>query len=170
MKHVLSALAAAALLAGSCTEGHAAGDTAAVMAATLQRVVAQDNTFGEGHRFTVLLVLTSLDPAAGTAVPGGEPGRALSAKERRAIEESLARWGPPRWIDAADEWRTADLMPVVAGSVILGVGEPTFDSRGALVPFSLWCGGVCGLWATYRLALQDGEWVVLGIEGGIFIA
>jgi hypothetical protein len=170
VKRAVLVAAVGAVLAGSCAGAPAESDAAAVMAAALQRLVAQDNTFGPGHTFTALLVLSSLDPAAGTAQSDAGPGRALTAAERTAIEASLAGLGPLRWIDDADEWRTTDLMPVIEGSAILGVGEPSFDSAGALVPVSLWCGGVCGIWLTMRLALREGAWVVVGTEGDFFIS
>jgi len=170
VRRVFLVVTAAAMLAVSCGEPPTEADRAAVMAAALQQVVAHDNTFEEGHTFAALLVLTSLDPAAGTARSGSGPGRALTAAERTAIEESLGGLGTLRWIDDAEEWRTEDLMPAIEGAAILGVGEPRFDSEGALVPVSLWCGGVCGIWLTYRLAVQDGVWAVVGTEGDFIIS
>jgi hypothetical protein len=75
-----------------------------------------------------------------------------------------------RWIDDPAEWRTEDLMPVVEGSAILGVGPITFDDDGALVPMSMWCGGLCGTWFTYRVVDSDQGWVVSGIEGPIAVS
>ena len=35
----------------------------------------------------------------------------------------------------------------------------------------MWCGGLCGTWFTYSLALgADGEWVIAGIEGPVAIS
>jgi hypothetical protein len=52
----------------------------------------------------------------------------------------------------------------------LGVGEPTIDGNSALVPVSLWCGGLCGTWLTYRVELTDGTWSVTGIEGPVAVS
>lgn len=144
-------------------------DIAEVMALSLVRLVTVDTTFGPNHLFTEVLVLSSTDPQAGsgTATAGS---RALSESERSAIEKGLSAVGPMRWIDDADEFRTPDLMPIVAGSAIVGVGEPTFDAEGALVPVSLWCGGVCGTWFTYRLVLENDIWRVVGPEGPVAIS
>jgi hypothetical protein len=145
-------------------------DRAAVLAAALHRLVAADNTFGPEHRFSELLVQAFLDPAAGTGAAHQGRGRALTDAERQAIEEALAPLAPIRWIDDPAGWRTEDLRPAVVGAAILGVGEPVFDAAGALVPASLWCGGVCGIWLTYRLERRAGQWVVLGPEGPFMIS
>jgi hypothetical protein len=39
------------------------------------------------------------------------------------------------------------------------------DGATGLVPVSLWCGGLCGTWLTYRLDFADGAWAVTGTEG-----
>ena len=51
-----------------------------------------------------------------------------------------------------------------------GVGAITFDGDGALVPMSMWCGGLCGTWFTYRVAETDEGWVVVGVEGPIAVS
>lgn len=61
-------------------------------------------------------------------------------------------------------------MPTVEGAVILGFGEAVIQIETGLVPVSLWCGGRCGTWFTYRLDVVDGSWVVTGIEGTIAIS
>lgn len=60
--------------------------------------------------------------------------------------------------------------PAESTPVIIGVGEPVFDQGDALVPVSLWCGGLCGTWLTCRVVLADGGWTVTGIEGSIAIS
>ena len=87
-----------------------------------------------------------------------------------AIEGAIRPFGPVRWIDDAGEWQTDDLRPTIEGSAILGVGEPTIDGDIALVPVSLWCGGLCATWLTYRIDRIDGTWQVRGTEGPIAIA
>lgn len=155
------------------TTGEANADTATLMAEALHQLVTVDTTFGAGHRFSELLVLTRLDPAAGSGTPSGGEGsdRPLTDAERAAIEAALSDVAPIRWIDDAEAWRTDDLMPTVEGSAIVGVGEPTFDDDGALVPVSLWCGGLCGTWFDYRAVPTDGGgWDIIGPEGPIAIS
>ena len=135
----------------------------------LARLVTTDNTFGEGFRFTEILVQTSTDPGAGGAERRGER-RPLTDAERAGIETALAPLGSFRWIDDPETWRTPDLMPVVEGSAIVGVGEVRFRDGVALVPVSLWCGGLCGLSATYRLVRTGGGWQVEGFEGPVAIS
>ncbi len=150
-------------------------DSAAIYSVALSQLVTVDNTFGgEGNPWSELLVLASLDPSAGDATVGGAPEpqqvRPLTAEERTAIQTALSPLAPIRWIEIADEWRTDDLMPVIPGSAILGVGAITFDDQGALVPMSMWCGGLCGTWFTYRVTSSDAGWVVSGIEGPIAVS
>jgi hypothetical protein len=122
--------------------------------------------------FTEYLIQAGLNPYAGS--PTGDAGttvRPLTGDERAAIEAAVTPHGTVRWVDDPDDWRTDDLTPNVEGGVIIGVGEPTFDEGGALVPVSLWCGGLCGTWFTYRPAeTGDGHWQVTGIEGPIAIS
>ncbi|MGD2102561.1 MAG: hypothetical protein PVG83_10040 [Acidimicrobiia bacterium] len=146
--------------------------TPEIMTVALTQLVTVDNTFGGGPPpFTEYLIQTRTDPRAGDVTGGsGEPSRELTGAERAAIEEALAEYGPVRWIDDPDEWRTPDLMPQIEGSVILGIGEPVVEDGSALVPVSLWCGGLCGTWLSYRVDLVDGLWEVSGIEGPVAVS
>ena len=146
--------------------------TAQMLAAAVLELVSKDHTFGQGPPpFTEYLIQANLDPFAGNATgTGQETARALTAVERTAIEAVLRPFGPVQWIGDPDEWRTSDLQPVIEGAVILGVGEPSVDDSTGLVPVSLWCGGLCGTWLTYRLDLVDGAWNVTGTEGPIAIS
>ena len=84
---------------------------------------------------------------------------------------ALSDVAPIRWIDDADEWITDDLLPAIGGSAIVGVGEPSFDDGGSLVPVSLWCGGLCGTWFSYRAVVADhGGWEIVGPEGPVAIS
>lgn len=143
-----------------------------IMATALEELVTADHTSDDGPPpYTEYLVQSHTDPRAGSE--GDEDDRErrpLTAAERDAIEEVVEPLGPLRWVDDPDEWMTDDLRPTIDGSVILGVGEPTIDGGRALVPVSLWCGGLCGTWLTYRLDLVDDTWRVTGTEGPITIA
>jgi len=143
-----------------------ARDTAGVMASSIRQLITVDNTFGGSPPpFTTYLIQTSTDPYAGTGTEPTAASRALTQNERDAIEMVVAPFGSVQWIDDPAEYRTSDLMPTIEGSAILGVGEPTFDDKGALVPVSLWCSGLCGTWFTYRLQQTSEGWQVTGIEG-----
>lgn len=149
-------------------------DSAELMAAALNHLVSEDHTFGDGPPpFTEFLIR---EHTISSAMPGDEgdevePSRPLTDQERAAVEDVVSGYGPVRWVDDPDEWRTEDLQPKVAGSVILGVGVPRVDSDGALVSVSLWCSGLCGTWLTYRLERSDaGAWRVTGTEGPIAIS
>ncbi len=173
MKRFTALLAVAALAVAACGSDESVGsgsESGEIYAVSLVELVTKDNTFGGGGSpFAELLVQTGLDPAAGSGVQGAE-ARSLTDEERTAIEAALTPIAPVRWIDDPDEWRTDDLMPVVEGSAILGVGPITFDDQGALVPMSMWCGGLCGTWFTYRVVEADGGWTVTGTEGPIAVS
>lgn len=152
--------------------GSEAGQNSAhMMAAALVQLITVDHTFGEGPPpFTEYLIQTRTDPFAGNPTGGGRPTRLLTPEERAAIETAIGAWGPVRWIEDPAQWRTEDLRPTIEGAVILGVGEPVVDGDTGLVPVSLWCGGLCGTWLTYRLNPVDGTWTVTGIEGPIAVS
>lgn len=144
----------------------ASAASAEMMAAALQRLVTKDHTFGQGPPpFTEYLILSSTDPAAGSAVASGRIGRPLTVREMETIAAAIGEFGPTQWIERAEDFIAPDLTPVVEGAAILGVGEPVIEGETGLVPISLWCGGTCGAWHTYRVNLIDGMWIVEGIEG-----
>jgi hypothetical protein len=148
------------------------GAVGKVLAAAVLELITENHTFGDGPPpFTEFLIQSSLDPFAGN--PTGDTAvdvRQLTDAERSAIESVVEPFGAVRWIDDPSEWQTVDLAPTIDGAVIIGVGEPTFDNDEALVPVSLWCGGTCGTWLTYRLARADQGWQVTGIEGPIAVS
>lgn len=147
-------------------------DSAQVMAAAIRELVSKDHTFGEGPPpFSQYLIQSQLDQFAGnpTGIAGAQT-RPLTDEERAAINDVLAPIGPVRFIEDPDDWRTKDLTPTIDSAVILGVGEPLISDSTATVPVSLWCGGLCGTWLTYRLDLEDGGWQVVGTEGPIAIS
>jgi len=174
MRRALALLAVSALIVscGSPAGDETASDTPEVMAVALVHLVTVDNTFGEGPPpFTEYLIQAKTDPFAGdVGNPASGPSRDLTEDERTAIEEAISEIGPVRWIDNPEEWRTPELTPVVDGSVILGLGEPDIEGDSALVPVSLWCGGLCGTWFSYRIDRVDGSWAVTGIEGPVAIS
>ncbi len=157
---------------GTEAGGGADSPTAEVMAAALRQVATVDHTFGQGPApFTRYLIQSATDPGAGDGTGSeSEQARSLTETELAAIGAAMDDLGTVEFIDDPDEWRTEDLTPAVEGSVILGVGEPTIDGNSALVPVSLWCGGLCGTWLTYRVELTDGTWTVTGIEGPVAVS
>lgn len=164
-----------ALIVTACGESapvDRSDDSSAALAAAVLELVTKNHTFGDGPPpFDHYLIQDRLDPSAGTATGSDQAAqRELTDAERSAIETALEGFGPVEWIDDPTEYQTDDLAPTIEGAVILGVGEPSFDGEAALVPVSLWCGGLCGTWLTYRLAETDQGWVVTGIEGPIAVS
>ncbi len=148
------------------------GATPELLAAAVTQLITRDHTFGAGPPpFDTYLLQERIDPFAGdVTATGDEATRSLTAEERAAVETAVAAFGAVQWIEDPDDWRTADLMPTIDGSVIIGFGEPDVAGDTALVPMSLWCGGLCGTWLTYRVDLVDGEWQVIGTEGPIAVS
>jgi hypothetical protein len=160
---------ALALLVAGCGDdddpGTSADTSAAVMAASLLELITVDHTFGAGPApFTEYLILERTDPAAGAGAATTE-ARPLTQGERSAIEAAVTPQGPVRWIADQSDWITEELTPTIPGAAILGVGAPVIEGDTALVPVSLWCGGLCAAWHSYRLDFSDGTWRVRGIEG-----
>jgi hypothetical protein len=173
MNHIVLLLVTA-LFATACGASDSSGpdDNPDVLAAAILELITEDHTFGDGPPpFTDYLIQSKFDPFAGTPTGTEEANpRLLTVEEQAAIESAVGGYGEVQWIDDPDVFRTTDLMPTIEGAVILGVGEPVFDGDDALVPVSLWCGGLCGTWLTYKLSLTDTGWVVTGIEGPIAVS
>jgi hypothetical protein len=170
-------LAFSALVAACGIEKSPSGDsgtsqTPEMMAAALVELITEDHSFGEGPPpFTEYLVQNRIDTSAGNATASAsESARQLTDAEQEAIEEAVREYGVVRWIDDPSDWRTPDLVPAIEGAAILGVGEPVIEADTGLVPVSMWCGGVCGIWLTYRLDVVDAVWVVTDIEGPIAVS
>lgn len=169
---VTFALLVAACGDGTTTDGGVSDQTPDMMAAALVELVTVDHTFGTGPSpFTEYLIQTRIDSSAGE--PAASPdatARLLTDAERAAIEDAIAPFGVVRWIEDPSDYRTSDLTPTVEGAAILGVGEPIIETDTGLVPVSMWCGGLCGTWLTYRLDLVNDTWTVTGIEGPIAVS
>lgn len=157
---------------GDTSDPDSGGPSANIMAAAILQLITKNHTFGQGPPpFTEYLIQSQLDAAAGVPAGSGQQAiRPLTDTERAAIAAVVAPFGPVRWIDDPADWRTDDLRPTIEGAVILGLGEPVVGDGTGLVPVSLWCGGLCGTWFTYRLDLIEGEWAVTSIEGPIAIS
>ncbi len=170
-------LAFPVLVAACGTQESTGGDSDAsqtpeMMAAALVELITEDHGFAEGPPpFTEYLIQNRIDTSAGNATASAsESARQLTVAEREAIEQAVAEYGVVRWIDNPSDWRTPDLAPTIEGAAILGVGEPVIEADTGLVPVSMWCGGVCGTWLTYRLDMIEAVWVVTDIEGPIAVS
>lgn len=149
----------------------AADPMPAVMAAALRNLILKDHTFGSGPPpFTEYLVVANVDAGAGDAMVASQKGRELTGEEKAKIKAAISDFGPIRFIDNADDFRTADLTPTVEGAAILSVAMPEISGGSALIGVSLWCGGTCATWLTYRIELVDSAWTVTGTDGPVSIS
>jgi hypothetical protein len=175
---VISVVFVLFVLVSACgTDTSTVGDsvesqTPEMMAAALVELITENHGFSDGPApFTVYLIQNRTDPSAVIVdAPTDDSVRPLTVTEMRAIEDAVSEYGTVRWIDDPAQWQTPDLTPTVEGAAILGVGEPVVEDQSGLVPVSMWCGGLCGTWLTYRLDLTNTAWRVTGIEGPIAIS
>ena len=96
----------------------------------------------------------------------GQSGRLLTEEQRQAIIAAIDHLGPIEYIDDWSQFVREDVLePVIPGSVIITLAPAEFDDEGATVGANLWCGGVCGLWLTYRVVEGPDGWTAAGREG-----
>ena len=158
------------LLLGACgppTGADRASAEAEIYASVTRYLLEFNNTFGAHHRFAEVLVVNHLDPDAGDALkPWDRSTALLSDDQRTAITAAIEDLAPVRFIDSQwDYIRKDELAPVIRGSAIITLAPVDFDSDGATVGANLWCGGLCGLWLTYRVTDGPDGWTVTGTEG-----
>jgi hypothetical protein len=181
MRNVAAVFVALGMLAGACaaTEGSDAGaatttaapdPSADIYGAATEQIVTGDNTFGGLPTFSTVLVVDHVDPHSGSADDSRGEERSLTSEERAAIEAALENDAEVRFIADPLEYMTEDLAPTLEGSAIVTVGSIEHRADHSLVGVSLWCGGLCGIWLTYRLVDGMDGWAVTGIEGPIAVA
>ena len=159
------------LLIPACGSGALTGEerTAAeiqIYAAVTRQLVEIDNTFGPEYRFSRILILDRLDPHAGDAMNQDQSGQSLTEEQRQAIIAAVDHLGPIEFINDRSHFVREDVLePVIPGSVIITLAPAEFDDEGAKVGANLWCGGVCGLWLTYRVVEGPDGWTTAGREG-----
>lgn len=181
MKRIAAILVVLGMLAGACatTEGDA-GDpvtttsapnpSADIYAAAARQIVTVDNTFGGGGVFSTVLVVDHVEPDSESPQDAPTEARPLTAEERAAIEAALEGVAEAQFIGDPKEYMTEDLSPTIEGSAIVTMSSIEHREDHSLVGVSLWCGGLCGIWLTYRVVDAPDGWTVTGIEGPIAVA
>ena len=151
---------------GSLTEAERVSAEIEIHAAVTRQLVEFDNTFGPHHRFTEVLIVDHLDVDAADSLRQGRSAGPFSEDQRSAIAAAIAHLAPVRFITSQRQFIQQDVLaPVIPGSVIITLGPVEFDGDEATVGANLWCGGVCGLWITYRIGEGPDGWTVIGTEG-----
>ena len=151
---------------GALTEGERAAAEIQIYAAVTLQLVEIDNTFGPEYRFSRILILDRLDPHAGDAMNQDQSGQSLTEEQQQAIIAAIDHLGPIEFINDWSQFVREDVLePVIPGSVIITLAPAEFDDEGATVGANLWCGGVCGLWLTYRVVEGPDGWTAAGREG-----
>lgn len=143
--------------------------TVEIYAAVIRRLVTKDHTFGGAPSpFDHVFILDGLRQGAGDPSKGmGPPDKRFSREIKEALKIELASLPPIDFISDPDSVRVGrDLMGgVKKNGVIVTVGPILGRGRNVKVPNSIWCGGLCGQWLTYRLTLRGGNWRIMGTVG-----
>ena len=145
-----------------------------IYAAVIRRLVTKDHTFGGAPSpFEHVYVLDG--PLPGGKWPrndSGRPEKQFSTAVKDALKVELTGLPPIDFISDPDSARFGkDLMGgVKKRGVIVTVGPIVGRAHNVKVPNSLWCGGLCGQWLTYRLKVRGGNWRVTGTVGPIAIS
>jgi len=138
-------------------------------AAVIRRLVTKDHTFGGAPSpFDHVFILDGLRQGAGDPSKGmGPPDKRFSREIKEALKIELASLPPIDFISDPVSVRVGkDLMGgVKKHGVIVTVGPIVGRGRNVKVSNSIWCGGLCGQWLTYRLKLRGGNWRIMGTVG-----
>lgn len=168
---LITALAITAAACGSDSGDAESSESAGILAAAALHMATEANTFDSSHRFTEVLVVDRTIPEAGEPIGTGTEGARLSDGERSAIRSVLEPDSRVRFISSPDEFRTDDLRPTIDGAAIFTLAPiEMVDATTAHVGANMWCGGLCGLWATFVVELIDGAWTVTGTDGPIAVS
>ena len=140
-----------------------------IYAAVIRRLVTKDHTFGGAPSpFEHVYVLDG--PWHGA----GHPNRSLRPSDERfgseikeALKVELASLPPIDFIHDPDSVRVGKrgMGGVKEDGVIVTVGPIVGRGHNVKVANSLWCGGLCGQWLTYRVKLKGGNWRIMGTVG-----
>ncbi|MEZ5372373.1 MAG: hypothetical protein R2704_06485 [Microthrixaceae bacterium] len=151
MTSLIGLLSVMALVAGcACSAASPAVHTDPTVAA-IRHVIAQDNTFGGGgNPFSRVVV----DPKRAD-------GTSLSAATKAAIVSELADLGDVE----------VSTSKVLDGEASIQVGAVVTTPTGVDIKVNMYCGNVCGLFATFTLVQwPGGGWTVTGTRGPIAVA
>lgn len=172
MRRSLILFSVLAIVMAACGSGDAeSSDSADILAATALHMATDANTFEAGHRFTEVLVVDRVVPDAGDPMNAEDSGDRLTEDERSAIRSVLEAESRVQFISSPDDFRTDDLRPTIDGAAIFTLAPiQMIDDTTAHVSASMWCGGVCGLWATFVVELVGSEWTVTGTDGPIAVS
>ncbi|WP_137725892.1 hypothetical protein [Prescottella subtropica] len=142
---------------------------------------------------TVLRQLTTVDnPVGGMSAPAGTirvvdriipqnadlrpeaDGPLFDEDVKREVTELSAPLAPVEFVTPAEQPAITGRGGVVGGDedgFVVALDAPAHQDDGAVqVGASAWCGGDCGIWLTYVLDHVDGQWVVTGTTGPVWIA
>ena len=143
--------------------------TVEIYAAVIRQLVTKDHTFGGAPSpFDHVFILDGLRQGAGNPNKGmGPPDKRFSREIKKALKIELASLPPIDFISDPDSVRVGkDLMGgVKRDGVIVTVGPIVGRGHNVKVSNSIWCGGLCGQWLTYRLKLRGGNWRIMGTVG-----
>lgn len=140
-----------------------------IYAAVIRRLVTKDHTFGGAPSpFDRVYILDGLRQGAGNPNKGlGPPDKRFSGEIKKALKIELASLPPIEFISDPDSVRVGENLMggVKREGVIVTVGPILGGGHNVKVANSIWCGGLCGQWLTYRVKLKGGNWRIMGTVG-----
>lgn len=169
---LLLLLAAAGCTTADSTNDHPnqsdINDDAQICAAAIRQIYNVDHSFGEPPGWPLVYILTTTDDSAMVDAPA-VPAQKLAAELQEAITAELTNEPFELiWIDAFDDAPIDPANGQIAegeGIVItLGNIHPQ-DDGSVQMPFSMTCGGLCGIGKTYVLNQIDDIWQISGSVG-----
>lgn len=140
-----------------------------IYAAVIRRLVTKDHTLGGAPSpFDRVYILDGLRQGAGNPNKGlGPPDKRFSGEIKKALKIELASLPPIEFISDPDSVRVGENLMggVKREGVIVTVGPILGGGHNVKVANSIWCGGLCGQWLTYRVKLKGGNWRIMGTVG-----
>lgn len=145
-----------------------------IYADVIERLVTKDHTFGRSASpFDHVYVIEGPVKGAGDPMTGFKrSARPFDDATKEAILARLEDLPPIEFIARASEARVGKQgMEVKGKGVIITLGPIQKKSETRFhIGHSLWCGGLCGSWATYVVEERGDHWKITGTTGPIAIS
>jgi hypothetical protein len=187
MRRIGAILAAAALPLAACGGAEETGPTTesssptaepdartvAVYSAIIRQLVTKDHTFGDDESpFDRVFIDVHIDDGAGDPDDHPPTGPRLTAEEQAAILRELADLPRVEFVENPDSVIVGEknCAHVKGNGALITLGPISGDSERVSVPNDLFFACLGGQWLTYVLESAEGEWQVVGNEGGIGIS
>jgi hypothetical protein len=147
--------------------------TVAIYSAVVRQLVTKDHTFGEEESpFDRVFIDVRIDEGAGDPDAHPPTGTRLTAEDQAAILRALADLPPVEFVEDPDSVIAGkdECAQVKGNGVLITLGPISGGSERVTVPNDMFFACLGGQWLTYVLESEEGDWRVVGTEGGIAIS